>query len=85
VCPECKRQIGERTNDEGIVSNNFAEHYEAGHREQEPERQRGYVLALQPRADGEPGPGPEALRNLSCMVLDLVKRQIPELDWQLEA
>jgi hypothetical protein len=25
VCPECKEQIGERTDDEGIVSNNFAD------------------------------------------------------------
>ena len=29
VCPECKEQIGERTDDEGIVSDNFAEHYGA--------------------------------------------------------
>lgn len=83
VCPECKEQIGERTDDEGIVSNNFAEHYGAHHAEREPERQRGYVLALQPRDDGEPGPGPDALRNVSNMIVDIVKQQIPDLDWQL--
>jgi hypothetical protein len=82
-CPECKQQIGERTDDDGIVSNNFAEHYEAEHREQEPERQRRYVLALQPRDDGEPEPGPEALRNMSYSVLDIVKKQVPEVEWQL--
>jgi hypothetical protein len=83
VCPECKEQIGERTDDEGIVSNNFGEHYGAQHKEQEPERQRGYVFALRPRDDGEAGPGPDALRNLSEMVVDIVKKQIPELDWQV--
>jgi hypothetical protein len=83
VCPECKEQIGERTDDEGIVSNNFAEHYGAQHAEQEPERQRGYVLALQPRDDGEPRLGPDASRNVSRMVVDIVKKQIPDLDWQL--
>jgi hypothetical protein len=83
VCPDCKQQIGERTDDEGIVSNNFAEHYEAEHAEQEPERQRGYVLGLQPRDDGEPGPGPEALRSASYVILDIVKKLLPELDWQL--
>lgn len=83
VCPECKEQIGERTDDDGIVSNNFAEHYGAEHTKREPERQRGYVLALQPRDDGGPGPGPDALRNVSQMVVDIVKKQIPDLDWQL--
>src|SRR6266498_1194781 len=43
----------------------------------------GYVLALQPRDDGEPRLGPEALRNVSHMVVDIVKKQIPDLDWQL--
>ena len=56
VCPECKEQIGERTDDEGIVSNNFAKHYGARHAEQEPERQRGYVLAVQLRDHGESRP-----------------------------
>jgi hypothetical protein len=74
--------IGERTDDEGIVSNNVGEHDGAEHAEQEPERQCGYVLALQPRDDGEPRPGPEALRNVSHMVVDIVKKQIPDLDWQ---
>lgn len=83
VCPECKEQIGERTDGEGIVSNNFAEHYDAEHAEREPERQRGYVLALQPRDNGEPGPRSDALRNMSHMVVDIVKKQIPDLDWQL--
>jgi hypothetical protein len=81
--PGVQEQIGERTDAEGVVSNNFAEHYGAQHTEQEPERQRGYVLALQPRDDGEPRPGPDALRNVSNMVVDIVKRQIPDLDWQL--
>lgn len=83
VCPECRQQIGERTDDDGAVSNNFAKHYESEHREHEPERQRGYLLALQPRDDGQPGPGPEALRNVSQLILETVERQIPELDWQL--
>src|SRR5216117_4100676 len=70
VCPECKQQIGERTDDEGIVSNYFAGHCDAEHAEQEPERPRGYVLPLQARDDGQPGPGPEALRNVSQTVLE---------------
>jgi hypothetical protein len=40
----------------------------------------GYVLALQPRDDGEPRLGP-ALRNVSHMVVDIVKKQIPALAW----
>jgi hypothetical protein len=83
VCPECKEQIGERTDEEGIVSNRYAEHYIAEHAEPEPERHRGYVLALQPRDGAEPRVGPEALRNMSHMVVDIVKKQIPDLDWQL--
>lgn len=83
VCPECKEQIGERTDDEGIVTNNFAGHYSAEHAEREPERHRGYVLALQPRDGAEPRVGPDALRNMSHMVVDIVKKQIPDLDWQL--
>jgi hypothetical protein len=43
----------------------------------------GYVLALQPRDDGEPRLGPEALRNVRHIVVDIVKKQIPDLDWQL--
>lgn len=83
ICPECRQQIGEHTDAEGIASNNFAEHYDAEHAQQEPERQRGYLLALQPRDDCDPGSSPEALRNLSYVILDIVKRQISELDWQL--
>lgn len=83
VCPECKEQIGERTDDEGIVSNNFAEHYGTEHAEREPERQRGYVLAPQPGDDGEPGLSPDTLRNVSHLVVNIVKKQIPDLDWQL--
>jgi hypothetical protein len=29
------------------------------------------------------GSGPEALRNVSHMVVDIVKKQISDLDWQL--
>ena len=83
VCPVCKQQISERTNEEGLVSNDFADHDEAEHREHEPERQRCYVLALQPRDDGDPRPGPQALRNVSHLVLDLVKEQMPDVDWHL--
>ena len=83
VCPECKEQIGERTDDDGRVSDNFADHYSAEHAEREPERHSGYVLALQPRDDAEPRVGPDALRNMSHMVVDIVKKQIPDLDWQL--
>jgi hypothetical protein len=31
VCPRCKEEIVERTDDDGIVSNNFLEHYVAEH------------------------------------------------------
>jgi len=44
VCPECQQQIGERTDDQGLVSDHFTAHYEAEHREQEPARQRVYIL-----------------------------------------
>jgi hypothetical protein len=83
ICPECRQRIGERTDDVGVVSNNFAEHYEAEHRDQEPEHQRAYLLGLKPCDDGTPGPSPEALRNTSHVILEMVKRQMPELDWQL--
>jgi hypothetical protein len=83
LCPACRQQIVERTDDDGIVSLNFDEHYETEHGEKEPERQRGYLLALQPRDGGKPGPSPEALRGTSQMILEMVKRQIPELDWQI--
>jgi hypothetical protein len=83
VCPECKEQIVELTDPAGMVSDNFTAHWDAEHREQPPARQRRYVLGLQPRSDGEPGPGPEALRDVSRQVLSLVKGQMPEIDWEL--
>lgn len=83
VCPACRQVISERTDDEGAVSNNFATHFEAEHGEHEPERQRGYLLGLQPRDDGQSGPGPDALRNVCRLILETVERQIPELDWQV--
>lgn len=83
VCPVCGEQIRERTNEEGLVSNNFVEHYEAAHRQQEPEPQRCYLLGLQPRDDGERGHSRDALRNMSGVILDLVRKQMPEVDWQL--
>ena len=83
TCPACDRQVGERTDEAGVVSNDFANHYEAEHGEKEPERQRAYLLGLQPREDRERGPGREALRNVSRLILETVERQIPELDWQL--
>lgn len=83
VCPVCKQQISERTNEEGLVSNNFADRYESEHREHERERQQCYVLALQPHDDGAPRPGPQALPNVSHLVLDLVKEQMPDVDWHL--
>lgn len=43
----------------------------------QPERQRGYVLTLQPRDDGEPGLSPDALRNMGHMVVDIVKSKFP--------
>ena len=83
VCPECQQGIGERTYDDGVVSDNFAEHYEAEHREHEPQRQRAYLLGLQPRDDGKPGPRPEVLRDVSSLILEIVERQVPDLHWQL--
>lgn len=83
VCPECRQEIVERTDDEGIVSQNFADHFEMAHGEKEPERRRGYLLALQHREDRKPGPSLEALRDASQVILEMVRRQIPELDWQV--
>jgi hypothetical protein len=83
VCPECRQQIVERTDDDGVVSQNFDEHYDTEHCEKEPKRQRGYLLAMQPRDGGKPGPSPEALRGISQMILEMVRRQIPDLDWQI--
>lgn len=83
VCPQCREQIVEVTDEAGMVSDNFAEHWEAEHREQPPARQRCYLLGMQPRADGEPGPGPEALRDVSRQMLDWVRKQMPEVDWEL--
>jgi hypothetical protein len=86
VCPECKEQIGERTDDDGIVSNNFAEHYGAQHTKREPERQRGYVLALQPRDDGEPGPGPDApTLDAAIRELGIPDQEVEELRAKTEA
>jgi len=44
VCPECKEQIAERTDGDGLVSNHFVEHYEAKHRELEVPKRCVYVL-----------------------------------------
>jgi hypothetical protein len=74
VCPECHQQIGERTDDEGVVSNHFAEHYETEHRQQEPERVRGYLLAAS-----------EFHQRISHIALKQVKKQLPEMDWQVVA
>jgi hypothetical protein len=83
VCPECRQEIGEHTDDDGIVSNNFAEHYESAHREQEPERQRCYLLGFQPREDGEPDHGPNVRADLSRKALRWVRKQIPDVEWEL--
>jgi hypothetical protein len=66
-----------------VLSNNFAEHNGTEHAEREPERQRGYVLALQAGDDGEPGPVPDTLRNVSHLIVNIVKKQIPDLELQL--
>jgi hypothetical protein len=73
VCPECKQEIGERTDDEGRVSNHFAEHYEAEHAEHEPERARCYVLGW------NKGVG----RNLNHQVLRLVRERLTDVNWEL--
>jgi hypothetical protein len=83
VCPECRQEIIEITDATGMVSDNFSAHWEAEHREEPPARQRCYLLALHPRADGEPGPGPEALRGLSRQILKIVKDRMEEVDWEL--
>ena len=83
VCPECRQEIVERTDGDGTVSQNFGEHYETAHSEEEPERRRGYLLALQHREGGKPGPSPEALRDASQVILEMVERQISELDWRI--
>jgi hypothetical protein len=82
-CPECREEIVEVTDHKGIVSDNFAAHWEEEHREQPPERTRCYLLGLTPRSDGAPGPGPEALRNVSRQILSWVRNQMPDLDWEL--
>ena len=83
ICPECKQTVAERTDDEGIVSDNFAEHWEAEHREEPPERERCYLLGFQAGTSDRPGPGPEARRDLGHHILEIVKRQMPEVDWEL--
>lgn len=83
VCPECRNEIVEVTDADGMVSANFTAHWEAAHQEQPPERQRSYVIGFQPRADDTSGLPPEAARNLSRHVVDMVKKQMPEVDWEL--
>jgi hypothetical protein len=84
VCPECQEHVVERTDDDGMISNNFADHYEAAHPpEQEPERQRCYILELKPRDDGKPGIGAQAARDVSRQALRWVEKQIAEVDWAL--
>jgi hypothetical protein len=83
VCPECRDEIVETTDAAGIVSDNFGAHWEATHREQPPERQRCYLIGLQPRDDGQPGPGPSALRDVSGQILGWVKERMPKVDWEL--
>jgi hypothetical protein len=83
VCPECNDEIVEVTDAAGMVSDNFAAHWEVKHRERPPEQERCYVLALAPRTDGQPGPGPEALRDLSRQILNMVKEQMAAVDWEL--
>jgi hypothetical protein len=83
ICPECREKIVETTDEAGFVTDNFSAHWEGSHREQPPERERYYVIALQPREDGQPGPGPDALRNVSRQVLQVVKERMSEIDWEL--
>lgn len=83
TCPECRDEIVEVTDSVGMVSNNFAAHWEVEHREQPPERQRCYLVGFQPRTDGMPGPGPDALRDLSRHILAVVRERMSEVDWEL--
>lgn len=83
VCPECRGDIVEVTDAAGMVSDNFTTHWEAEHQEQPPERQRCYVIAFQPRTDGDSGLPPEAARNMSRHILGMVKERMPEVDWEL--
>jgi virulence-associated protein VagC len=81
VCPECKEEIVELTDPEGRVGDNFTAHWQAEHSEHPPNRERCYVLGMQPRTDGEPGP--EVLRDVSHQILSWVRAQMPDLDWEL--
>jgi hypothetical protein len=83
VCPECCEQIVETTDEVGIVTDNFSVHWEDSHLEQPPERERCYAIALQPREDGQPGPGPDALRDVSRQILKMVRERMSEVDWEL--
>lgn len=83
LCPVCKEHIVEHTDEEGMVTNSFAEHYEVEHAaEPEPEVLRLYVLGAQP-AKGRPGIRDTSGINRSA--LDHVRRQPFEHDveWQL--
>jgi hypothetical protein len=73
ICPECKQEIGERTDDEGLVSNHFAEHYEAEHPVVvEPERPRYYLLNS--FKEGEVG------RRLAADVLRIMRDRTKDAD-----
>lgn len=82
VCPDCGEEIVEHTDENGMVSNRIAEHYQADHpAAPEPEKQRCYVLAVQPKAGG--GLPSDARDGVSDVVLRQVREQLPDLEWQL--
>jgi hypothetical protein len=73
VCPVCKEHIVEHTDEEGVVTDSFAEHYEVAHAaEPEPEALRLYVLGAQPAKDRS---GIRDTSGINRSALDHIRRQ----------
>jgi hypothetical protein len=83
VCPVCEEHIVEHTDEEGMVTNSFAEHYEAEHAaEPESAKLRLHVLGAQPAKGGS---GIRDTAGINRSALDHVRKQPFERDveWQL--
>lgn len=85
VCPACQGEIAEVTNAEGMVSNHFAEHYEAEHPVVvEPERVQRFVVI----PGAWPKVNPRTAPKLGKLAVDSVRKAYPTLDekpveWEL--
>jgi len=76
VCPECGVEVIEHTDADGMVSNDFREHYEAEHPVVvEPEHLQRFVLVSEYERFG-----PEASRELADIALDTMRKAWPSLD-----